>query len=484
MPPLPPNMARQTIIRTTPSWSQRHFARKDNHIRFLTRRFPNKPRDDPGLPNPPLPPGASRLAFHTGSTGLKQHNPISHQWVAVAELPVNLTGQVRKVGLAISDNSETLVIGYPLDNQGGDAIVKAFTYSEDGGLIQKGDNIVFGTPPYTDQYAGGQAVAISNTGDFMLVGNPSVGSDPWTDLGNVFPLTYDTNSNSWTQGAYTSYAPFVNGINYGWSASLSDFDSTNMQWYSTAGAPGVEAFWIVTFDQNGAFKANIGTDAPDPALSPFSNVGGTELLGYTSSISNIQGGTTIYAAAGAPNLQSTGTAFVRVVKGVLSGGLWTWSKQQDITKTPDSQFGRSLSMTLDGSIIIAGDPVKHKVYVYASTDGWSSYSLLGQEIQGASGTGTGFSVAIDRYASATNPEGTTIVIGQPGYNHPLRPSAGRVLVFEYINGGWKQVLNAVTGKSENEFLGQAVAMRSSEAFLAAGSQQTSGRAALFSVRQV
>jgi hypothetical protein len=141
-------------------------------------------------------------------------------------------------------------------------------------------------------------------------------------------------------------------------------------------------------------------------------------------------------------------------------------------------------MTLDGSIIIAGDPAKNKVYVYASTDGWSSYSLLGQEIQGASAGNFGFSVAIDRYASATNPEGTTIVIGQPGYNHPLRPSAGRVLVFENINGGWQQVLNAVTGKSENEFLGQAVAMRSSEAFLAAGSQQTSGRAALFSVRQV
>jgi hypothetical protein len=331
MPPLPPNMARQTIIRTTPSWHQKHFARKDSHIRFLTRRFPNKPRDDPGLPNPSLPPGASRLAFPIGSTGSQTHSKTVLNWVAVAELPINLTGQVRKVELAISDNSETLVISYPLDNQGGDAIVKTFTYTEDGGLIQKGDNIVFGqSKGYPDQYAAGQAVAISNTGDFMLVGDPTGNEEGGgsTEIGLIWPLTYI--GNDWVQGGDTYYNPLANGINYGWSTSLSDFDSTNMQWYSTAGAPGVEAFWIVTFDQNGAFKANIGTDAPDPSSSPFSNVGGTELLGYTSAISNIQGGTTIYAAAGAPNLLSTGTAFVRVVKGVLSGGTWTWSKQHRI----------------------------------------------------------------------------------------------------------------------------------------------------------
>ena len=496
MPPLPPNMARQTIIKTTPSLHQRHFARKDNHIRFITRRFPNKPRDDPGLPNPPLPPGASRLAFHTGSTGLRQHNPISHQWVAIAEVPPNPTDQTKRVGLAISDNSETLVVGYPLDSSAsvGEPVVKAFTYSEDGGLVQKGTNITFpDTSVYTDRYAAGHAVAVSNTGNLMIVGDPTVdvtdSGTRYDEAGNAQTLNYFPLL-EWKTKNFAVYEPVAAslGVNYGWSTAISDYDSTNSVWYTAIGSPIDKSFSIITLSSDGAIINLIG--GPSIDATKFRESVGTELLGYSTSISNIQGGTTIYIVAGAP-YETSGTAFVRIIKGVLSGTPatdptnWSWTTQQDITSpiTTNSYFGRTVAMTLDGSIIIVGDKAHDKAYVYASTDGWSNYSQLGQDFQGASSTGFGHSVAIDRYASATNPEGTTIVISQPEYSDPIRPNCGRVLIFEYINGGWKQVLNAVTGNSENEKLGQAIAMRSSEAFLAAGSQ-ASGRVALFSVREV
>ena len=113
MPPLPPNLAKQTILRTTPSWEQRHFARRDNLIRFITHRFPNKPRDDPGLANPPLPPGSSRLAFHKGSTRPGRNSRTDFQWVAVAELPRITNNTTFPIALAISSNSGTVVAGYP-----------------------------------------------------------------------------------------------------------------------------------------------------------------------------------------------------------------------------------------------------------------------------------------------------------------------------------------------------------------------------------
>ena len=241
----------------------------------------------------------------------------------------------------------------------------------------------------------------------------------------------------------------------------------------------------MSLKNDGEFSSSIGTDAfYTDAI--FYGQATNDKFGSSTDISNLTNNKLFVAAASHSNTNS----YVRMLVGTPTGtDLFTWdaaptnSGGNSIFDSDPSQL--CVRTTTDGSIVVIGNPSQDSVVVKYSTDEWQTNgSFLGQTLQGITLSGFGTSVAIDRSASSTSLEGTIIVIGQPLYSTPLKPNCGRVIVMEFINNAWQQVLNPVVGQSENEQLGLTVAMRDDGSFLASGSQSSLGRAALFQVRNI
>ena len=499
MPPLPPNITKAGILRTTPSWEQRHFARRDNVTRFITHRFPNKPRDDPGLPNPPLPPGASRLAFHKGSTRPGKNFAVL-QWVAVANFPRSPNvGSTEPMSLALTADNQNILLSYARDSDGGNSITRLFSYSQSQGLVKKGNDFTKGDAKgQSSQSNAGISAAIAPGGGLILLGGPysdNGGANPRT--GFVCSIAVDV-SNPTTPPFNESTElemyndPLVNDAEYGTSAAISQFSDTDNGWYAAIGSPGYSptpgesSFIVIKLSPQAGPPAYSQTTIGDAAgtLAAFS---GPNQLGFSIDISNDiydedePPNHNIYALVGAPGETSSDNSYARIVKGIeVTPGNWTWTKQQDFGNI-NGGVGYSVAITDDASIIVYSDPAANTVYVHHSITGWGSYVTL-PSLSGAAGTNYGFAVAIDRSASAYDLDGTTIAIGQPGYSDPCRPGCGRVLVMEYINGQWRQVLNPIIGTSENEGFGTSLAMRTSDSILVGGSHETLGSAALYQVR--
>lgn len=165
-----------------------------------------------------------------------------------------------------------------------------------------------------------------------------------------------------------------------------------------------------------------------------------------------------------------------------------WTTVHDSSDPPpagwgtfNAQVGYSVDITADGTLAVIGDPSVGEVYVFSSTDGGSNWAQLGGTILSAhTNTRFGASIAVDRQATGSDPQGTTVVVGEPGFSAPGRPLSGRVVVLEYIGDTWRRVLNDVSGSAENENFGETVAMVAANEFAAAGNRN-SGRVAVYSV---
>ena len=499
MPPLPPNITKTGIIRTVPAWNERHFGRRDNVIRFISRRFPNKPRNDSGLPNPPLPPGTTRLAYHKGSTR-PGSNFSALQWVAVANFPRSPNaGSTEPMSLALTADNQNILLSYPRDSDGGNSITRLFSYSRSQGLVKKGNDFTKGDAKgYGSQSNAGISAAIAPGGGLILLGAPNAdysGANP--GAGFVWAISVDVSNpttppfNESTElEMYTS--PVVPNAEYGASVAISQFSDTDNGWYASIGTPGYSttpgesSFIVIKLTPQAGSPAYSQTTIGDVAGTPAA-FGGPNQLGFSIDISNdiydedVPPNHNIYALVGAPGETSSDNSYVRIVKGIEDPpGTWSWTPQHEFGSI-NGEVGYSVAITDDASIIVYSDPVANTVYVHHSITGWTSFVTL-PSLSGAAGTKYGFAVAIDRSASAYHLDGTTIAIGQPGYSDPCRPGCGRVLVMEYSGGQWRQVLNPIVGRSENDGFGTSLAMRTSDTILVGGAHETLGSASLYQVR--
>lgn len=488
MPPLPPNLSRATIISRAPSWGQKTMARRDNHTRFLTRRFPVKPSSDTNWVNPSLPPGANRLAIPVGHSGTHRPRPIfpTQVWELVDTLPLKSDpGNAVPFTLSLAKDVNVIAVGYPGES-GGVGLVRTYEFDEaTQRFVQKGQDLNY---TGTTDYAAGTGTAVTADGSVLLVGVPSkLVSDPGPHTGNGWALSYLFGGATWSQsGPAMYYVPEATNRFYGYSVAYSGFSTATSRWYSTAGVPGANTLYLNAQDANGVWKADIATESS----SGFVGVGGdtgTSRFGAASDVSDLTGGagSYLYTVAGAPGQNGTDASYFRVIRGVEEGdSVWSsWTTVYDsytdfgpVTGT----LGTSVAIVDDGTLVVAGDPTNGNVYVYSSATGDpTSWSRLGPVIQSEhTGTRFGQSVGVDRNASGTDVQGTTIVVGEPDFSAPGRPLSGRVVVLEYIGTTWRRVLNGVSGSAENENFGETVAMVASDGFAAAGNRD-SGRVAIY-----
>jgi hypothetical protein len=142
----------------------------------------------------------------------------------------------------------------------------------------------------------------------------------------------------------------------------------------------------------------------------------------------------------------------------------------DGTKSKDN-FGRSVSMSDDGTIIAIGAPndSSHgtfrgqvRVYNYASAS--NTWEQLGSDINGENNSsyfGTSVSISND---------GTIVAIGATGAIAENGKKTGQLQVYKYENLSWTQLGADIDGEDSNDNFGTSVSMNGDGTVLAAGAE--------------
>lgn len=160
--------------------------------------------------------------------------------------------------------------------------------------------------------------------------------------------------------------------------------------------------------------------------------------------------------------------FARVFE--LVDETWVQVGQDFVGESLEDEFGASISLNGDGSMVAVGAPQNvglvqnagGHVRVFVLAD--NSWLQLGGDIDGHGGQG--HSVALDS-------SGLKLVTGSPGYDGH-GPSRGYVRNFEFFDGAWVQRGQIILGEAEGDLLGGNVDISADGSTVVAGSTLNDG----------
>ena len=167
---------------------------------------------------------------------------------------------------------------------------------------------------------------------------------------------------------------------------------------------------------------------------------------------------------------------VRVYKYSSANNSWTQLGSDIDSEAANDQFGWSVSLSSDGTVLAAGGFVNAsgghiRVYKYSSSI--NAWTQLGSDIDGeAIGEGFGYSVSLSSDGN--------VVAGGALYNDGIAGDAsGNARVFTYNNvaNTWTQLGNDIDGEVAHDNSGQSVVLSSDGSVLAVGMAFNDGRAA-------
>jgi hypothetical protein len=166
---------------------------------------------------------------------------------------------------------------------------------------------------------------------------------------------------------------------------------------------------------------------------------------------------------------------VRVYK--YAAGAWTQLGNNINGKNEDDEFGTSVSMSADGSIVAIGAPGNNgngidaghvRIFNYIS----GSWTQLGSDINGeASEDESGTSVSISA-------DGSIVAIGAP-VNSDNGLYSGHVRIFKYTSGNWKQLGADLNGEAVDDESGTSVSISADGTMVAIGAPFNSEKGTLF-----
>jgi Flp pilus assembly pilin Flp len=241
-------------------------------------------------------------------------------------------------------------------------------------------------------------------------------------------------------------------------------------------------------------------------------------------------------AIGAPKRDVGGSVDIGIARVYQNvNGTWTQIGSDIVGEAAGDQFGTSVSLNTDGTILAVGANLNDgvngtnsgHVRVYQNING--TWTKIGQDIDGEAGgdqsgisvslNGDGTVVAIGAHLNRVNTgnlyvghcrifrnisgtwtqigsdidspypndqyqygaqsvslskDGTIVVIGTPRNNNTVGGLAGLVRVYQDINGTWTQVGQDVYGEGANDQFGQSVSLNANGTIFAAGGINNNG----------
>ncbi|GAB1856450.1 hypothetical protein MHTCC0001_12850 [Flavobacteriaceae bacterium MHTCC 0001] len=172
-------------------------------------------------------------------------------------------------------------------------------------------------------------------------------------------------------------------------------------------------------------------------------------------------------AVGAPKSDGnmTNSGYVRVYENL--NGMWSQTGNTINGEATFDDFGISLSLSSNGDIIAIGAKghygnngiVSGHVQVYENIGG--VWTQVGNDIEGeAAFNNFGFSVSLSS-------NGTIVAVGAP-FNEANGFNSGHVQVYENIGGVWTQIGNDIEGEAQSDSLGFSASLSSDGTIVAVG----------------
>ncbi len=151
---------------------------------------------------------------------------------------------------------------------------------------------------------------------------------------------------------------------------------------------------------------------------------------------------------------------------------WTQIGNDIDGEATEDEFGYSVSLSSDGSIVAIGAYMNDgggqssgHVRVYENVAG--NWTQKGNDIDGeANGDYSGNSVSL-------NSDGSTVAIGAQG-NNGIGIDVGHVRVYEYNGSNWIQIGNDIDGEADDDNSGHSVSLNSDGSTVAIGAQGNNG----------
>jgi hypothetical protein len=298
----------------------------------------------------------------------------------------------------------------------------------------------------------GQSVSISANGSIVAIG-AHLNDTNGTDSGCV--RIYKNVSGAWTQQD-TDINGESAGDQSGWCVSLSADGKT-----VAIGAPrnavnGINTGHVRIYKYIGETWTQFGNDIDGLAAG--------DQLGFSISLS--ADGNNIAIGSPFRAIGDDDSGVVRVFRNI--GGLWTQQGNDINSAALHDNFGRSVAISSDGTVVAIGAPYNSlggnyvgRVKVYKNIAG--VWTQVGSDIRGEAAND------VSGYSISMNSDGTTIAIGAIGN----RSNTGHVRVYKEIAGNWTQQGVDIDGEAVNNTSGRSVSLSADGSIVAIGANGNS-----------
>jgi len=348
-----------------------------------------------------------------------------------ADIDGEAAGDRSGYSTALSADGSIVAIGANSNQDNGSGAGHVRVFEDVGGVWTQLGGDIDGEPG--DQ--AGQYVSLSANGMIVAIGEPicDVNGSASGQV-RVFELL---------NGAWVQIGNSINGDSFSWqtgAVSLSDDGSILAVGARGGEAPNTGLFTgVVRIYENIAGNwVQIGSD--------IYGFGAQDIFGRSVSIS--ADGTIV--AVGAPgDITNNDTGYVSVFENIA--GTWTQIGSNIVGSTDIGEYGYSVSLSADGSIVAAGENLDAsglgRAQVFQNVGG--VWTQVGSDIFGEA-LSDQFGYSID-----LSDDGNTIAVGARG-NDNNGNNAGRAYVFENLGGNWVQFGNAIDGEALGDITGFSI----------------------------
>ena len=388
---------------------------------------------------PTVSPSSVPSVSPTSSPTASPTSGLTHTWTRLGgDIDGGSAGDWSGHAIALSSNGSALAVGAP-SNNGSAGLVRVY-HLINGAWTQRGGDI-------RGETAGDQAgysVSLSSDGTILAVGEYGYDFGGRTDAGRV--RVYQYVSGAWTRSGGDITGETA-GDYSGYSVSLSSNGSVlavgapfNPSGGNRAGHVRVYQFANGSWKQRGIdIDGEVG-DESGRSVS-LSSDGGTFAVGEPGNKSSA-GRVRVY--------QYANGAWIK-----LGGNIEEGAGYYDET-------GYSVSLSGDGTVVAVGTPLSGipwpswagHVRVYQFANG--VWTQRGGDIKGEVGDESGRSVSLSI-------DGSVVAVGEPGSK-----DSGRVRVYQYINGVWTQRGINIDAEAAGDLSGCAVSLSGNGSVLAVG----------------
>ncbi|GAA4773880.1 MULTISPECIES: T9SS type A sorting domain-containing protein [Flavobacterium] len=297
----------------------------------------------------------------------------------------------------------------------------------------------------------GWSISLSSDGSIIAIGarnNDGNGSNS----GHV--RVYQNVSGVWTQIGADINGEAVDDIS-GDSVSLSSDGSIVAIGASRNDGNGNSSGHVRVYQNISGIWTQIGADINGEAMYDESG----------SSISLSSDGSIVAIGASYNAGNGAGSGHVRVYRNI--SGVWTQIGADIDGEAAGDRSGLSVSLSSDGSIVAMGSPYSTgsgHVRVYQNVSG--VWTKIGSNINAEAGINFGSSISLSS-------DGSIVAIGAP-FSDENGNNTGHVRVYQNLSGVWTQIGSNIVGEAAGDRSGYNISLSSDGSILAIGAYQNDG----------